>query len=222
MSTTNFAKLDFKTIAPYFGKIKTICYIAAICVFVFLIEITFKTHIPFFTLSLFGVVIIMVDIFPFLLEMKNELNAFYVTQNIPRETVVKGRYLYALTLNIITVDIACAIDIAVLIAQGNFPGIISELTNGAAVLLIMQLYISISYPLYFKMGYAKGSSFASILPLIIIGVPFLFIGLLSMNGLITLADKVSIGTDMILLGTTIICTSISMKLSTKFYKKREF
>jgi hypothetical protein len=164
----------------------------------------------------------MVDVFPFLLEMRNELNTFYVTQNIPRETVVKGRYLYALLLNFSTVITACVIDISVLIALRNFSGIISELINGAAILLIMQIYISISYPIYFKKGYTKGNSLASVIPLLTIAVPFLFIGLLSMNGIITLAPEFRISDVMILLGTTLMCTSISTKLSTKFYKKREF
>jgi hypothetical protein len=164
----------------------------------------------------------MVDVFPFLLEMRNELNTFYVTQNIPRETVVKGRYLYALVLNFSTVITACVIDILVLIAQKNFSGILSELTNGAAILLIMQIYISISYPIYFKKGYTKGNSLASVIPLLIIAGPCLFIGFLSVNGIITLADVFRIGDVMILLGTTLMCTSISIKLSTKFYNKREF
>jgi hypothetical protein len=222
MKLSDFVRLDLKTISPYFGKKKTIVYLIVACIIIFFLEFTLNTHIPFFTLSLFGMAMVMVDIFPFLLEERNELNTFYVTQNIPRETVVNGRYLYALTLNSISVAAACVIDIVVLIARGNFSEILSELTNSAAILLLMQIYISFCYPLNFKLGYAKSKAFTSIVPLIMLGAPLLFIAFLSINGLITFTNGIRFGTVLILIGTTLMITSISIEISKKFYAKREF
>jgi hypothetical protein len=221
MKLTNFLRLDLKTINPYFG-IKQALHLS---VFTLILSICFefilKIHIPFLTFLIFGMVTLMMCSFPFALEEKNDINTFYVTQNIPRKTVVYGRFLFGLFVSFVSVIVGMCIDISVLIATGNIGEIKSEIIVGTVILLGLQVLNALRYPFFFKFGYAKGSIAASILPIAIIIAGVLLAAFANPNGF-TLPTSVNVLPSVIALVPVIIMTYISAMLSEKFYQTREF
>jgi hypothetical protein len=221
MKLTNFLRLDLKTIKPYFGIKQALHLSIFTLILSFVLEFILEIHIPFLAFLVFAMVTLMICSFPFALEEKNDINTFYVTQNIPRKTVVYGRFLYGFFVSLICVIVGMFIDISVMIAAGNSVGIKSEIFVGAAILLGLLMFNALRYPFFFKFGYAKGSVMASIIPMAIIIAVVLSVAFANPNGF-TLPTSISAASAVIAIVPVIIITCISAMLSVKFYQSREF
>jgi hypothetical protein len=224
MKLTNFLRLDIKTINPYFSLIHRLYFIGFVFVVAFVLEFFVKIHIPFLTFMFFGMIMFLIGSFPFALETKNDTNTFYITQKIPRKTVVYGRFLYGFFVSFLCVAISAIIDISVLVVSGYSGEIKNELLVAAAVLVALQILNAFRFPFFFKFGYAKGSVAASIVFMVIGIVVILPIAVYNYNNFTM--PNLDVGTVLVILGITIIITviavAVSMKLSVKFYKSREF
>jgi hypothetical protein len=221
MKLTNFLRLDLKTIKPYFGIKQALHLSVFTLILSFVLEFVLKIHIPFLAFLIFAMVTLMMCSFPFALEEKNDINTFYVTQNIPRKTVVFGRFLFGFFVSFVSVIIGMIIDISVLIGTGNVAGIKYEIIVGIVILLGLQVLNALRYPFFFKFGYAKGSIAASILPMAIIIAVVFSVAFANPNGF-TLPSSVSALPVVIAFVPVIIMTYISAVLSEKFYQTREF
>jgi hypothetical protein len=224
MKLTKFVRLDMKTINPYFNIKQAVFSYVMLLLFSFFIEFIVKTHIPFLSFLVFGMVTLMVGSFPFALEEKNDTNTFYITEQITRKTVVYGRFLYGLFISLVCVISSAVIDICVLFVSGKTDGILLEIIVAAAVFLVLQIFNAFRFPFFFKLGYAKGSVVASIVPMAIIMVGALLIAFIKPD--ITAIPKFSTETILIVIAAaitlTVVSIVISMGLSVKFYQKREF
>jgi hypothetical protein len=220
MKITDFVQLDLKTIKPYFGVKHRLFFIGFIFAVAFILEFVVKIHIPFLAFMFFGMIMFLLGSFPFALETKNNTNEFYITQNIPRKTVVNGRFLYGFFVSLLCVAISAVIDISVLIISGHSGEIKYELLIAAAILVILQILNAFRFPFFFKFGYAKGSNIASIVFMVIGLSVFLPIALNNYNNFAM--PNIGIGTVLIAIAVTLILSVVAMKLSVKFYRTREF
>jgi ABC-type transport system involved in multi-copper enzyme maturation permease subunit len=163
---------------------------------------------------------LMVASFPFALEEKNDINTLYVTQKIPRKTVVYGRFIYGILISLIFVVFSIVIDVAVMFVIGNTTGIVSEFFIAAVVFIGLQLFNAFRFPFFFKYGYAKGNVVASIVPMFIIIGCSLLIAYLKPD--LTAIPKFGIEAVITVIAAIIVFIVISITLSVKFYQKREF
>jgi hypothetical protein len=125
-------------------------------------------------------------------------------------------------LNLIGVLISAVIDIFGMIVTGNLAGLMAEIIAAMVVFLIILLYNAFSFPIYFKLGFVRGRILAAITPLIIILVGAYIIVFAFPTGF-NMTSNINFGVIIpVLLGVTAIITYISILLSKKFYRTREF
>ncbi len=219
----NFAELDLLTVKPTFTLKTCFIYLAVMFFMTFSTKnagsaIGFLLMMGFLqTLSVFGQ------------SEKFNLDAFYSTLSISRTVVVLGRYMFSLLFSFFSALIGVLISLILLsfsFLTGNVTSIL--ITSGIifALSLILQILL---LPIYFKIGYTKARLFMFIPFLIMFGffsliqyfdtffnfsttVPALFVWL---------SNHIFFS---VLLAILIIAflTFISIQLSVRFYKKREF
>jgi hypothetical protein len=235
MKLNDFVKLDFKCLMPAYGVIKMLTAAVVLTVFVVFMEYVFTVNIdaplPMMTIGLIGILGIMLSFFPFTIEMKNDISVFAIIQNVPRKTIVNGRYFYGFIINLSLACYALIIQIPVLIIDGSFSDIKTRVIFTAVMFLFIQLYDTISYPIFFKLGYAKGQLIAMAAPILVIGL---------IGAVLSLIFSGSAGTSLyhniisviqstkgpyFILGAAVLFTAlltyISIVVSQKFFMKRE-
>lgn len=214
-NTKKIIKIDLISIYPYL-TIKNLLLILLITGIYFFIS---NNSFILFLIPLLSSM--MFSSYPFLVGEDSGIDALYSIYSIDRRDVVRGRYIFPIIL-----FIACTIIGIILLSIGAiFKGI--KVFDGMLEFYISYIFfylfvISFQYPFYFKYGYKKAKSFA-ILPFLVMGILVfassynkdLFINLLkfaSENILFTL-----IGAFLFLF----LIVFISIKLSIKFYKRRD-
>ena len=144
-----FIKLDFLTIKPYLTGKNTI-----IMVFLPIFLMWGNRSAPFAAgfLMLFGTLFIS---YPFSAGERNGIDLLYATLSITRKTVVLGRYLFALVLNLCAGVLAyILIFLASMLLKIDFQhGSIISLV--LALLIVYSIVQAFQLPFYFKLGYAK-------------------------------------------------------------------
>jgi len=160
----SFVHLDFITIKSYL-TLKNLIIFAAVAS---IISISLGT-----SGSAIGILMVYAAFYvgyPFAVGEKNGIDALYTTLSIKRSTVVLGRYLFALFVDLCSGLFAFTFTFATLtIMQRDFNALESLM-----VLLIMFLIYSIlqaiQLPIFFKLGYTK-AKFLAYLPFI--GLPLI-------------------------------------------------
>jgi hypothetical protein len=170
--------------------------------------------------------------YPFAIGEKSNMDAMYATLSVNRKTVVLGRYLFALALNICTVAFAFVVatigvfGAKVLNVSQNGGGETFPLVLAMTTLLIF--IQAIQLPIFFKLGYTK-AKFMSVIPFaFFMGLYAAFIGASKESGASglsatlagLLSDRVLTATLAALLLAAVVC--VSYNLSVAFYRKREF
>lgn len=220
-STLSFVRLDLITIKPYL-TLKNFLIFGVSALFVVYGTKTSVTALGI--LMGFGTLYIT---YPFAVGEKNGIDSLYVFLGIDRNTVVIGRYVYALIINLAFCLFALVITLAVsLIMRYPF-----SFTDNILILIILFFFFSFSQffqiPIYFKLGFSKARLLAYV-PFLIIPLIVVFVGQLYPlfmdkldSFLIWITDK-----PIIIVGLLLVfwLTSlyISVHLSQKFYQKREF
>jgi len=222
-----FTLLDFVTLKPYL-TVKNLL-IFGVCV-IFLSGQRGMLETSFSIGFMLGTLFIS---YPFAVGEKSNLDALYATLSVDRKTVVLGRYIFLILLDI------CAVAFSFLFTTiGVFGARLANIFQGesgsslslnmvmSAVLLLIQ---TIQLPIYFKLGYTK-ARFLNILPLAVIfaclvplvfltsagrmtAVAHAFLSGISINGAIIAALVVLV---------LAIAVYVSYTLSVAFYKRREF
>ena len=222
----NFVRLDFVTVKPYFTAKNLLIY-AIIAVFLTVMSGNIG--------SCMGIGLMLGTLFvshPFALSDKSNLDALYATLSVDRKTVVLGRYLFVLALNLCAIFLSTA-----LAAIGLLVVDISGFATGAgeaiwvaivlaSVFLVIQ---SIQLPLYFKYGYAK-AKFFSLVPFAALMAGFLAFTTIAKDSEM-LAGASGFFESFIYSGFwtiplvalfLLLILFVSYTLSLKFYLKREF
>jgi hypothetical protein len=232
MKLTNFVRLEIKAIVGDLGLKRVIGVVTAWCMVWLIIEYigalifiaTNRAPMPMMPAISVVFTIILVA-FPFFPETRNDINAFYVTQNIPRKTVVSGTYLYTLFANILYTAVVFIIESAVSLAVGNLSDIKTRLIFIGIMFIMMELGVAVNYPIYFRRGYSNGIFIATLVSFIIPCVLGIIIGVLVLFMIIDFSKIQDTGTIIMLFGAAILLTVlfnyISLCLSKKNYARRD-
>jgi hypothetical protein len=220
----SFTKLDFITVKPFL-TLRTVILLAVMSLF--LSAVNGNAMIAVGMGIIFGPMFLS---YPFAIGEKTNMDALYVTLDADRETVVFGRYLFALTVDFLAIAFSLAVGCvgsAVYVLTGKESALAGFspmlLLMFAAVLILLE---AIQLPIYFKMPYTK-AKIVTITSLGIVGGLFGLIaggiggGLIDpnvINGII--ASPVFF--TLIVLAVLAIAVIISYSLSLRFYKMRDF
>jgi hypothetical protein len=172
--------------------------------------------------------------YPFVIGEKSGMDALYISLAVSRRTVVLGRYIFSLLLDVCAVLCALLLSLAggaVMPGRdfGGGPGTFAGFLVLGAFFLLVQ---AIQLPIFFRLGYAKGK-FVSIVPFaLIMAAVGAVVGLRDFSG--NPADPAAIPSFFLwasrnaLTIQAAVCLAIlaaffaSYRLSLVFYKKRDF
>lgn len=216
--------LDYVTVKPYF-TIKNLLIFSVMALFL----TTMSDNIS----SGLGVGLMIATLFisyPFVLSEKNNLDALYTTLSVRRKTVVRGRYIFTLLLNICAVlfsSILATAGLFIAKAAGFSSGIGGD-GDIESILILSALFIliqAVQLPVFFKLGYTK-AKVLSIVPFVVLMTGYMAFMTLqnTSKGLSELLEKLSDSglTTPVLLIMLVAVVIASYGLSVAFYKKREF
>ncbi|MCL2082366.1 MAG: ABC-2 transporter permease [Oscillospiraceae bacterium] len=223
-----FVGLDFITVKPYFKK-RNLFLFAAVVVFMSIMSGSIASGAMIGTM--FGTIFMG---YPFALGEKGNLDALYTTISLDKKTVVTGRYLFTLTLNLCTIIAAFAISaigvtIGVLISDSPVYGEITiealwVLGAVAAAFFVMQ---SLMFPAYFKLGYTRAKIF-TIVTFIALTTGYVAVSAFAKDSdaVSNILKTISEMNNGLLAACAVlglfVLVYISHSLSLAFYKKREF
>ena len=221
-----FVKLDFVTVKPYF-TIKNLLIYMVIAVYMAIMSKNISSAI--------GIGMMLATMFvsyPFALAEKSNMDALYITLGVNRKTVVKGRYVFTLLLNLCVVVFMFSLSAITSVLTNS-------LVNGAdiaealgATLVLSAIFLIVQatqLPLFFKMPYSK-AKFISLAPFLLI---MAFVAYFIMNaqgsGMPEATNDFvwAIAGNAWAFGAMVVAilaivVFVSYKLSLMFYKKREF
>jgi hypothetical protein len=171
--------------------------------------------------------------YPFAIGEKNGLDALYVTLSVNRKTVVLGRYLFVLALNLCAVlgSFVCA---SFGLFAARSAGLFESGWGGGDSFSLIAAFVSlmiviqiIQLPIFFKVGYTK-AKFLSIVPFAALMAGFSAFQRIAkgggVDGLSGFLAAVSENKFAVPLATTVLVLAVcvSYRLSLAFYKKRGF
>jgi len=220
--TISFILLDYMTVKPYFTARNLLLY-ALIAVFVTTVSGNIASGMG--VGMMLGTMLIG---YPFALGEKCNMDALYPTLSINRKSVVLGRYLYTLTLNICAVLVCVAIAAAGIYLAKLLNFAVSGESPTAIVIVLSAMFIfiqSIQLPIYFKYGYSKAKIF-SLIPMGAIMICYIVIISMGNAGgwlsafLIFVFDGAAFG--YVATAAMLAIAVVSYKMSVRFYMKREF
>lgn len=208
--------LDYISIKPYFTLKNLI-----IMIFLYLVYF-FVTSNPLTANSAILIFSIVYSSYPFLIGEEAGIDSLYRIFGIKSEKVVLGRYVFALVLFIfaLLISIVFSIIFSFFVETAD---IREFLATSLAYLLVYLVFISLKYPLYFKFGYKKAKSISALTFVLIGLLSFLVMALKdSLNDLFTFMENNIFMTLLISLLLVLLIVFMSIKVSQKFYKKRDF
>ena len=217
-----FVKLDYFTVKPYF-TVKNLLIYGAMVLFLSIMSANISAGISI------GVMLATMHTgYPFIAGEKCNMDALYVTLSAGKKTVVLGRYIFTLLLNICVVLAVFAFSIIVMLAYGIFGHEFQVAVSGDVLLFMPALFMAlqaVQLTLYFKFGYAK-AKFASIIPFAALMAGYIvltgFLG--GISGAAETLDNIFADRFVyIAVGAAfLVIVFASYRLSLAFYKNREF
>jgi hypothetical protein len=177
--------------------------------------------------------------YPFMVGEKSGMDAFYATLSLKRETVVAGRYLFALVLNICGALFALVLVLLGLFVVGitdmfvtretmpsSAEGMVRVYTPLVVAFVIIQV---IQLPLLFKFGYTK-ARFLIVIPLVVLMAGGMAVAMVMFTsdlpeGVFALLTQLADNNALLALFLVAILSLLvfaSYRLSLSFYRKREF
>ena len=165
---TNFIKLDFITIKPYI-TLKNIGFYLLIA---FMVEMSSNNYVSI--ISMVIVFTYMYAAYPFAVGEQEGLNSLYSILKLDRNDVVKGRYLFLVSLNIIGVVIGILLYLGVVLMTDQAIVLKEVLLVVFMTSLIANVNYLIQYPLLFKNGYLKSATLIFLPMMIIVAIGMVF------------------------------------------------
>lgn len=219
----SFLRLDFITVKPYL-TIKNLFIFVGVAIIMIAGNDSASGAI--------GVLMAFAALYasyPFAIGEKNNIDVLYTTLSIKRNTVVLGRYLFALTLDIFVGLFAFLFSFVVLTIMRKDFDVIESLSTILILFLVFSIIQAVQLPIYFKLGYTKAKFLAylpfMVLPLAILAGSSLFKNIFSVEqitGLIEWLSENLLATALLggIIWLVIMVTSYMISLS--FYQKRDF
>jgi hypothetical protein len=218
-----FVRLDMMTIKPYMSWKNCLLLMAAGALLAY-------GGSPTVTISMLMAVAAIYATYPFAVGEKSNMDVLYATLSIGRQTVVLGRYVFALSLTICTGAFVFVLSVLVAGIKGEAvfdSGALEALFVAFMMFVVCGIVQAIQLPVFFKWGYTKART-ASLLSLGILAASAgaaLGINDGDARKLFPLLDALEsmpgAAIGIILIGF-IALLAISYGLSMAFYKKREF
>jgi hypothetical protein len=230
----SFVRLDFITVKSQLNVKTLLVFVVAA------LPLIVMTGDPTAGIGM-GIILAMILVgHPFMVGEKSDMDAFYATLSLKKETVVAGRYLFTLALNLCGVLISFGLVLLGLLVAGMANIVVTRVTDtsvsveniiwsfGPLVSLCIALQV-IQLPLFFKFGYTKARLFI-VVPFAIIEASLFVFAFVTMSGSLpagVLAILTTLMTSDILLALFSVVllpllVFVSYRLSLSFYRKREF
>ncbi|WP_311532009.1 ABC-2 transporter permease [uncultured Anaerococcus sp.] len=209
-------KLDIISMKPYY-TLKNLIILLGISLIYSLIN-----ESPAVMLSMTLAFAVMFSTTPFLLGENSGIDALYKIFSIDSKKVVIGRYILAGLIFIVASLLGFSIYTIVSLIK-NIPLDLDMLMYLGTNFVLFGIIISFQYPMFFKSGYTKAKTFGY-LPILIIGILGMFLGYF-IKDFDPILNFVLENQRMIIVGFFILVALfliISIKLSIKFYKQRDF
>ena len=221
--TLSFVRLDFITVKPYLTIKNLIIFIAVALIMI----ISSST-----STSAIGILMVYAALYvtyPFAVGEKNNIDALYITLSIKRSTVVLGRYLFALSIDLCSGLFAFIFTFGILtVMQKNF-NILESLMVTLVMFLIYSILQAVQLPIFFKLGYTKAKFLAYLpfvgLPLVALAFSNLLKDVISLNQITGFFQWFAANPLIAALIGAIIWFGImviSYKVSILYYNKRDF
>ena len=154
----NFVKFDFHSVSIYF---KNTMFMLGLSLFIAVLS-SLTTGI-----IMLGVYIIAVSSYPFILSERGGFSMLSGSLPLSRHDFVRGRYGFAVVMNIVFLVIASVEVIAVCAAKSIIADIPMYLLAILAASLYVAFSISLQYIVMFKFGYSK-SKFITVAPIALV------------------------------------------------------
>ena len=209
-------KLDIISMKPFY-TLKNLIIILAIFIYISFIN---KSPMGLVSMTLFFAVVFSSN--PFLLGENSGIDALYKIFSIDSKKVVIGRYILAGLIFIVASLLGFSIYAIVSLIK-NVPIGLDILMFIGINFALFAIVISFEYPIYFKSGYTKAKNFW-FLPIFIIAIIGMILGYF-IKDFGPIFNFVLENQRMIIIGICILVVLfliISITLSIKFYKKRDF
>jgi ABC-2 type transport system permease protein len=216
-----FAKLDYRTVKPYLTIKNMSIFIVVVLI---MILSTGESTAVLTMLMVYGNIFVS---YPFAVGEKNGIDALYSVLSVNRKTVVTGRYLFTILVDISTAILAFSISLVISMTMGKMYSIRETAAILITIFLIFTFIQTIQLPLFFKLGYDKAKLLAY-LPLVSFPVVIiLFSKFLSGDGMrmpVIIEWAISHPGVMAILIATLWCLAAltSFSLSLKYYRNRDF
>lgn len=170
-----FIELDFITVKPFI-TLKNFIVVIAIAIFYIYINKSVAGSLAIvcaFTTNYVS--------YPFAVGDQNGIDALYVMLGIERRTVVIGRYIWALIMNIAGIAFAVVLSLIFSLVFGIPIDLKEMLMVVVALLMLFTLTQAAQLSLFFKTGYLKSKSFAYVPMMLMMA---LIIGISTLGGYI--------------------------------------
>jgi hypothetical protein len=221
--TLSFVRLDFITVKPY-ATLKNLIIFVAVALIMIISSGGGSSAI-----GILMVYAVLFSSYPFAVGEKNGIDALYVTLSIKRSTVVLGRYLFAIIVDVCAGLLACAFTFAILaLLRINFT-VLETFIEALALLMILSLLQAVQIPIFFKLGYTKAKFMAYLpflgLPLVVISFQYLVKDRVSSAQLTGLFEWIAANPVAVVLFCAFLwlaAMAISCKVSQGLYGKRDF
>ena len=216
----SFVRLDFLTVKSYLKNSLILFAVVALIVIL-------STGVSTIVVSVVMVFAALLAAYPFAIGEKNNIDALYPTLSINRRTVVLGRYLFALIVDICSGLFACLFAFAALtVMQKDF----NAWESLAAILIIFLVYSglqSVQLPIFFKLGYMKAKilaylPFFGLFLLVFVFFNFLENSIKQVSVLFEWFAANPIVTVIFVMVVWLGIMLLSYKASLSFYSKRDF
>jgi len=156
-----FARFDLQSWLPRTQTLLPLAFIAAIGVVL---------PVPGMAIAASAIVTMLLVSAPFLGDERGRLDTLYGTLPVSRTSVVVGRTLAIVALNVIAVVIANATTLAVALVRGDSPDPQILLLVNAAAFALVGLAMALQLPVFFRIGYSRGRLMAYAPALVIAGL----------------------------------------------------
>lgn len=209
-------KLDIISMKPYY-TLKNLIILSGISLIY-----SFINESPVVMLSMTLTFAAMFSSTPFLLGENSGIDALYKIFSIDSKKVVIGRYILAGLIFIVVSLLGFSIYAIVSLIK-NMPIGLDMLMYLGMNFVLFGIIISFQYPMFFKSGYTKAKTFW-FLPILIIAIIGMILGYF-IKDFDPILNFVLENQRMIIVGLFILVVvflAVSIILSIKFYKKRDF
>lgn len=209
-------KLDLISIKPYL-TIKNLFIFLGIGIFYMFINSS-----PNIIITMSMILAMLYSSYPFLVGENSGIDGLYKLLGIDSRDVVIGRYILA-PIFYFASSILGIIFYLIVATIKDFPIDLDILFSLGINFLVFVIIICLQYPIYFKYGYTKAKTWI-ILPIFIIGIIAMLAGFFikdfdqAINFIYQNKELIIIFSIILV----ILIITISMNLSIKFYRKRDF